>query len=42
MAIQIFEKGFHLFKFDLKSGYRHIVTFPDHRKFLALAWDFGT
>ena len=29
-------------KFDLKSGYQHIEIFPDHRKFLAFAWDFGT
>jgi len=31
-----------LFKFDLKSGYHHVEIFPDHRKFLALSWDFGT
>ena len=24
VAVQIFDKGFHLFKFDLKSGYHHI------------------
>ena len=42
MATQVFDKGFYLFKFDLKSGYHHIEIFPDHRKFLAFAWDFGT
>ena len=34
-------KGFHLFKFDLKSGYHHVEIFPDHRRFLAFALDFG-
>ena len=42
VAVQIFDKGFHLFKFDLKSGYHHIEIFPAHRKFLTFAWDFGT
>ena len=35
VAIQIFDKGFHLFKFH------HIEIFPAHRKFLSFAWDFG-
>ena len=34
MAIQIFDKGFHLFKFDLMSGFRHIEIFHAHQKFL--------
>ena len=42
VAIQIFDQGFNLFKFDLKSGYHHIEIFPAHRKFLSFAWDFGT
>lgn len=42
VAIQIFDLGFHLFKFDLKSGYHHIEIFAAHRKFLTFAWDFGT
>ena len=42
VAVQIFDKGFRLFKFDLKSGYHHIEIFPAHRKFLTFAWDFGT
>ena len=36
MATQIFDKGYYLFIFDLKSGYHHIVIFPDHRIFFAL------
>lgn len=42
VAIQIFDQGCHLFKFELKSGYHHIEIFPAHRKFLTFAWDFGT
>ena len=42
VATQIYDKGFYLFKFDLKSGYHHIEIFPEHCKFLAFAWDFGT
>ena len=41
VALQIFSKGFYLFKFDLKSGYHHVEIFPDHRKYLAFSWDFG-
>ena len=41
VALQIFPKGFVLFKFDLKSGYHHVEIFPDHRKYLAFSWDFG-
>ena len=36
VAIQIFDKGYHLFKFDLKLWYHHIEIFPAHRKFLTL------
>ncbi|XP_068675664.1 uncharacterized protein [Montipora foliosa] len=42
IAIQIFDQGCHLFKLDLKSGYHHIEIFPEHRKFITFAWDFGT
>ena len=42
VATQIFDKGYYLFKFDLKSGYHHIEIFPEHRRFLAFARDFGT
>ena len=41
VALQIFSKGFYLFKFDLKSGYHHVEIFPDHRKYLAFSWVFG-
>ena len=41
VAIQIFSKGFYLFKFDLKSGYHHVEIFPEYRKYLAFSWDFG-
>ena len=34
VALQIFAKGFYLFKFDLKSGYHHV-------EILAFSWDFG-
>ena len=41
VAIQIFSKGFYLFKFHLKSGYHHVEIFPEHRRYLAFSWDFG-
>ena len=41
VALQIFAKGFYLFKFDLKSGYHHVEIFPEHRKYLTFSWDFG-
>ena len=42
VATQIFDKGYYLFKFDLKSGHHYIEIFPEHHKYLAFAWDFGT
>ena len=42
VATQTYDKGFYLFKFDLKSGYHHIEIFPEHRKFHTFFWDFGT
>lgn len=41
VALKVLSKGFYLFKFDLKSGYHHVEIFPDHKRFLAFAWDFG-
>ena len=41
VALKVMFKGYYLFKFDLKSGCHHVDIFPDHRKFLAFAWDFG-
>ena len=29
-----------MFSFGLKSGYHHVDILPEHRKFLALSWDF--
>ena len=34
VAIQIFDNGFHLFKFDLMSGLHHIEIIHVHQKFL--------
>ena len=34
-------KGYYLFKFDLKYRYHHVEVFPDRRKYLAIACDFG-
>ena len=41
VALKVMSKACYLFKFDLKSGYHHVEVFPDHRKYLAFAWDFG-
>ena len=38
----IFSQDYFVFSFDLKSGYHHVDIFPDHRKFLAFSWHFGT
>lgn len=38
----IFSADYFVFSFDLKSGYHHVDIFPDHRKFLAFSWHFGT
>ena len=32
---------FFVFSFDLKSVYHHVDIFPDHRKYLALSWEFA-
>ena len=40
VATQLFNRNYYLFKLDLKSGYHHVEIFPDHRKFLAFAWDW--
>ena len=41
VATQLFDRNYYLFKFELTSGYHQIEIFPDHRRFLAFAWDFG-
>ena len=43
IPLEIFSlKTILFFSFDLKSGYHHVDIFPDHRKFLAFSWHFGT
>ena len=44
ILLEIFSLKTHdfVFSFDLKSGYHHVDIFPDHRKFLAFSWHFGT
>ena len=37
----VFSKDYFVFSFDLKSGYHHVDTFPEYRKYLAFSWDFG-
>ena len=41
-ALTYFRMGCFLTKFDLKSGYHHVDIFPEHRKYLALAWKLTT
>ena len=40
VARQIFQKGDHLFKFDLKSVYHHVMILEEHRKYLGFKWHF--
>ena len=40
VAIPVFDKGFHSFEFDLKSGYHCIKIFPAHL-LVVIAWDFA-
>ena len=42
LEIIIFSEDYFVFSFDLKSGYHHVDIFPDHRRFLAFSWHFGT
>ena len=39
--MQLLDKEFFMFKFDLKSAYHHIEIFKEHRTYLAFAWNFG-
>ena len=34
VARQLFQKGTHLFSWDLRSAYHHISVFPPHRDYL--------
>ena len=40
-AMQLLDKDFFMFKFDLKSAYHHIEIFEEHRTYLTFAWNFG-
>ena len=39
--IQLIDKEYYMFKFDLKSAYHHIEIYEEHRKFLSFAWSLG-
>ena len=39
--MQLLDKDFFMFKFDLKSAHHHIEIFEEHRTYLAFAWNFG-
>ena len=41
VALLMFTKEDFLFKFDLKSGYHHLVIFEPHQKYLGFAWEMG-
>lgn len=39
IALQYFEKGYYMFKFDLKSGYHHIDICAAQQTFLGFSWN---
>jgi hypothetical protein len=39
--IQLIDKEYYMFKFDLKSAYHHVEIYAEHRQYLSFAWDFG-
>lgn len=39
--IQLIDKDFYMFKFDLKSAYHHVEIHEQHRQYLSFAWGFG-
>ena len=41
VAREIFQKGYFLFSFDLKSAYHHIEIFEHHRKYLGFQWQIN-
>ena len=41
-GLHTFSKEYFVFSFDLKSGYHHVDIFPNHRRYLAFSWDFGS
>ncbi len=40
-TLQLIDKDFYMFKFDLKSTYHHIEICEEHRQYFSFAWDFG-
>ena len=38
-AREIFDAGYFLFNFDLKSAYHHIEIFEEHKKYLGFQWE---
>ena len=40
VARELFAKGDHLFKYDLKEAYHHIEILEEHRKLLGFSWNF--
>ena len=41
VAKEILNSADYTFSFDLKSGYHHVDTFPDDRKYLSFSWTFS-
>ena len=39
IALSYFEKGAHMFSFDLKSGYHHIEIAEEHQTYLGFSWN---
>jgi hypothetical protein len=40
VARELFTKGDHLFRYELKGAYHHIEILEEHRKFLGFGWNF--
>ena len=38
-VFDLFQSGYFVFTFDLKSGYHHVEIFPDHRQYLGYFGD---
>ena len=41
-VFDLFQSGYFFFTFDLKSGYHHVESFPDHRQYQGFSWNFGS
>lgn len=40
-ALDMFQVGDYMYKFDIKSAYHHIEIFPAHREYLGFKWNLG-